>query len=143
MNRLKLKKGILYSVMWALVYQLNKQHENEPCKKIKSIIFHRYESYDDDQKDIFHMLRVEVWKHLEPRFNGDIDLPIMITELFWSFPDTYGKNIQKWIDKLDDEIISNIDYDELLHKSKEATEWYVELIDKVIFDYMKEIKDER
>ena len=141
MNRLKLKKGISYSVMWALSYRLNIQYPNKPSRKIKGIVLQSYKSYTKEEQDIIEQLKAKAWLEIEGRFEGELNIPILMTELFWSFPDVYGKNIQKWIDQLDDEIISNINHDELLHKSKEATEWYVELIDKVIFDYMKERKD--
>lgn len=137
MKRESIKKGILYSVMWSIAYQLNNQIANEPSFKIKRILSYRYESYTDHQKYIFHKLRTEVWVHLEKRFDGDINLPILMTELFWSFPDVFGKKVQIWIDKMDDLIVSNLEYDELVSKSKDVSDWYVELMDKVIFDYMK------
>ena len=41
---------------------------------------------------------------------------------------------------MDDLIVSHLEYDELIGKSKNVSDWYIELMDKVIFDYMKEVK---
>lgn len=140
MKREKLKKGIIYSVMWALAYRLNIQYPNTPSRKIKGMMLERYKSYKKEEQDIIEQLKAKAWLLVESRFEGEVNIPIAMTELFWSFSDTYGKKVQVQIDKMDDLIISNLDIDELITKSKNVSEWYVELIDKVIFDYLKGIK---
>lgn len=140
MTKETLRKGILYSLMWSLAYQLNNQYSNEPARKIKGIIFQYYQSYSEHQKQIFHNLRTEVWKHLEKRYFGDVNIPIMMTGLFWAFPELFGKRIQQWIDAMDDIMITHIPNDDTVKTSKDIAEWYIELIDKAIFDYMKNEK---
>ena len=82
MKREKLKKGVLISVMWALAYRLNIQYPNTPSRKIKGMMLQSYKSYSKAEQDIIESLKAKAWLLVESRFEGEVNIPIAMTELF-------------------------------------------------------------
>lgn len=121
----------------ALSYRLNAQFPNVPSRKIAGIALQVFNSYSEEQKSTIEELKAKAWILIEEYYTGEVNLPVAISTLYWTFPTVYGKRIGKWAYILDDEIISHFEDHSLTDKSIEASEKYAELVDKVIFDYMK------
>lgn len=137
MTRQKLKTGILISMIWALSYRLNAQFPNVPSRKIAGIALQVFNSYSEEQKSTIEELKAKAWILIEEYYTGEVNLPIAITTLYWAFPEIYGKRMEKWVDLMDDQIVSHFEDDGFISKGVEISEKYIELVDKVIFDYMK------
>ena len=141
MTSKQLKKGVLFSFMWAISHQLNKQFPNVPTRKLRGIALQVYNGYTKEQQNVFSDLKAKAWEMVEHKYKGDVNMPILLTQLYWSFPDVFGEKVLHWIDVMDDEIVSYLD-GSTLKISTSVTEWYIELVDKVVFDYLKENKNE-
>lgn len=139
MTPARLKKGVLHTFMWAITYQLENQFPNRPTRKLKGIALSVWNGYTESERDILNLLKNRAWSSIEERFEGEVNMPFLLTHLYWSHSDIFGKRMQVWIDALDDLIVSKLD-SEMLERSNEITEWYVEMVEKVVFDYMKEEK---
>ena len=138
-----MKRGILISTMWALCYRLDKQFPNLPARKLKGRMLQAYQSYPLAQKDIIEDLKAKVWSGVEERFEGVVSLPVFIISLYWAFPEVYGPRVRELTEMMADQLVENIDDTPLIVKSSEVSEWYVELIDKVLVghstNFLKEI----
>lgn len=141
MTSKQLKRGVLHSFMWAIAHQLNKQYPNAPARKLRGIALQVYNSYSDKDQIILSELKAKAWVLIESKYQGEVNMPIVLTQLYWSFPDLFSKQVLKWIDVMDDEIVSHLQ-DAMLDISTSVTDWYIEMVDKVVFDHMKEKKDE-
>lgn len=139
MNHSRLKRCVLHTFMWAIAYQLEKQFPNRPTRKLKGIALQVWNGYSESDRDVLNLLKNRAWSRIEDRFEGEVNMPFLLTHLYWSHPDIFGKRMQEWIDALDDQIVSHLD-SEMLERSNEITEWYVEMVEKVVFDYLKEEK---
>lgn len=106
---------------------------------MKGIALTVFNGYTATEQDILNHLKNKAWERIEDRFEGQVNMPFLLTHLYWSFPDLFGPRVRKWIDAMDDEIVAHLD-SEMLQISNEITEWYVEMVDKVVFDYLKEEK---
>ncbi len=91
-----------------------------------------YAAYTEEEKDYIEALKASTWTSLTDSFNGEVNIPIIMIELFWSFPDIYGKKVQKWIDELNDIFIHNLGNPEWIDKGREVSTKYVELLEKTL-----------
>ena len=139
MTHARLKRGVLHTFMWAIAYQLDKQFPNRPTRKLNGIALQVWNGYSAAERDILNLLKNRAWARIEERFEGEVNMPYLLTHLYWSHPDIFGKRVRVWIDAMDDEIISHMGT-ETLEESNAITKWYAEMVDKVVFDYLKEEK---
>jgi hypothetical protein len=128
----RLKKGILYSTMWAWSYKLDEQYPNLASRKIRGIVMQSYAGYSKEEKDQIETLKASTWGAVAVNFKGEVNIPILMIELFWSFPEIYGKKVQKWIDELNDIFVPNLNDPEWIDKGRGVAEKYVELLEKAL-----------
>lgn len=137
MTAKQLKRGILFSLMWTFAFQLHKEYQYKPIRKVVGICLNRIKYFSEDQIDIIEDLKVKAWELLSLEAEGDINLPIGIDLLYHSFPKMYGAILLPWIEQVVDLCVTD---DTTSWLGGDAVTRYTKLIDKVIFDYLKEGK---
>lgn len=137
MTKLEIHRGVLLSLMWSLSEELYKMSGHKSVLKLRKTVMHRIKFISNSDLDIIEELKVKAWAAVSGVLHGEVNLPILIDSIYWEYTPYFGKNIKHLLEQIVDDLLPE---NQPFRLSFDVVEAYKDQLDKVIFDYLKEVK---
>lgn len=96
---------VLFSFMWSLAHAFQAQTPHPSVAKIEAYCLFRCRLLPADRLDEVEERKIQAWNALSESFEGEVNIPIILDWIYWTYPQILGRGLKEHMEKMIDECL--------------------------------------